>query len=426
MLTFQLLTLFPEYFTSPLSCGLMGKALENEVIKVSLTNPRDFARDRHRSVDDRPYGGGPGMVMSLEPLLRAMQSLPDPGRVITLSPQGRPLNQSRAAELAGEDRLTVVCGRYEGIDARFQDLVGAEDLSIGDVVLGGGESASLCLMEAVSRLLPDFMGSEASLDEESFSSGILEYPHYTRPPDFGGLGVPEVLLSGDHGRIAAWRREQALKSTLENRPDLLEQADLSAHDVRFVQRQGRSRRGLRLYLALLHAPVVNKRGQITSVSLTNLDIHDIARVCCSYGLGGSFFATPIQDQRNLARRLLSHWHSGHGREANPDRFQAMLTVRVVAGLNDCLDQIRERTGTDPYVLATSARIQGGVSPGRIREMLQDKPVLLLFGTGSGLAPEVFDQVDGTVRPVRLFDSYNHLSVRSAAAITVDRILGDML
>jgi tRNA (guanine37-N1)-methyltransferase len=426
MLSFQVLTLFPEYFADPLRCGLMGKALDNRLIEVSLTNPRDYALDRHRSVDDRPYGGGAGMVMSLEPLMRAMQSLPDPGKVIVLSPRGRLLDQAAAVRLAEEARLTIVCGRYEGIDARFLDLVDAEQVSIGDVVLGGGECAALCLMEAVSRLLPDFMGSEASLDEESFSSGLLEYPHYTRPPEYEGLKVPEVLLSGDHARIAAWRREQALRTTLETRPDLLDRVELASRDIRWLRSVNRSRQGRNLYLALLHSPVVNKQGQITSVSLTNLDIHDIARICCSYGLGGYFFVTPILDQQNLARRLLDHWQYGAGREANPDRVLAMDTVRIASDLSQCLSQIRDWTGREPCVLATSARVEGGLTPSRIRELLGDRPVLLLFGTGSGLAPQIFDQVDGTVRPLRFLDSYNHLSVRSAAAITVDRILGDML
>ena len=426
MLSFQILTLFPEYFADPLRCGLMGKALDNGVIDVSLTNPRDFALDRHRSVDDRPYGGGAGMVMSLEPLVRAVQSLPDPGKVIVLSPQGRRLNQAKAADLASQRRLTIVCGRYEGIDVRFQELVGAENLSIGDVVLGGGECAALCLMEAVARLLPEFMGSEASLDEESFSAGLLEYPHYTRPSEFTGLKVPEVLLSGNHGKIASWRREQALSATLKHRPDLLEHAELKAQDIRFLQGLPRQRRSRHLYLALLHSPVLNKQKQVTSVSLTNLDIHDIARVCCSYGLGGYFCVTPIQDQQNLARRLLEHWQLGNGREANPDRVRAINTVRIAADLNECLAQIRDWTGIEPCVLATSAKVQGGTSLSRVRVLLKDQPVLLLFGTGSGLAPQVFDQVDGTVRPLRFLDSYNHLAVRSAVSITVDRILGDLL
>ncbi|MDZ7762001.1 MAG: tRNA (guanosine(37)-N1)-methyltransferase TrmD [Desulfovermiculus sp.] len=422
---FNILTIFPEFFDSPLECGLMGKAKERGIFTTSLINPRDFASDRHRSVDDRPYGGGPGMVMSLQPLLRAVHSIPHPGRIVLLSPQGHPFDQEMAKDLAHADILTLVCGRYEGIDARFVRLTGAEPVSIGDFVLNGGESAAICVLEAVTRLQSHYMGCAESTQEESFTSGLLEYPHYTRPQEYNTLQVPQILLSGDHARIAGWRREQSLLTTRKYRPDLLERAQLSPGDMDFLRTQPRTRLGRNLFVALLHWPVMNKQGEMTTVSLTNLDIHDIARVCHSYGLGGYYLTTPLQDQQALAARLVDHWRIGQGRKANPDRTSAVQGVKIATDLDEVVGQITEYTGSEPRIVATSARAEGAVPCSAVRKHLENRPVLLLLGTGSGLAPQILTRAQDILRPIRCFDTYNHLSVRSAAAIIVDRILGDV-
>jgi len=419
-----ILSIFPEYFQSPLTCGLMAKALDNGVIEVDLVNPRDFASDKHRSVDDRPYGGGPGMVMAAAPLMQALESLEDPGRVLLLSPRGRRFDQTMAAELAGQERLTLVCGRYEGIDARFETLSRAEPVSIGDFVLNGGESGALSILEAVSRLQPQFMGCGESAREESFSDGLLEYPQFTRPECYRDVPVPDVLLSGNHAKVAEWRRRQALSETLRRRPDLLDQADVDGADLAWLRGLDRGRRGRHLHVALLHWPVLNKKGQITSVSLTNLDIHDIARVCCTYGLGGYYLATPIEDQRQLASRLTHHWTRGPGGRANPDRARALQSLRLVNDLNEAVADIEAQTGQRPQVVATSAQDRGRMRPSEIAERLETRPVLLVFGTGSGLDESVLQSAEGVLRPLRWLDEYNHLSVRSAVGITVDRILGD--
>lgn len=422
---FNILTIFPEFFDSPLDCGLMGKARERGIFSTTLINPRDFAQDRHKSVDDRPYGGGPGMVMSLEPLLRAVDSIPDPGRVVLLTPRGRLFTQEKAQELAREQTVTVVCGRYEGIDARFGGLSGAESLSVGDFVLNGGESAALCLLESVTRLQAHYMGCAESTQEESFTSGLLEYPHYTRPYEYADLQVPGILVSGDHKRIASWRREQALAATRKWRPDLLERAHLTRADLQFLRQLPRTRLGRNLYVALVHWPVLNKQGEITAVSLTNLDIHDIARVCHSYGLGGYYLSTPLQDQQALADRLIKHWSTGEGQRANPDRTLAVQRVQIHNNVHEVAAQVREQAGADPWIVATSARDEGGVPCSAVRRRLEQQPVLLILGTGSGLAPQVMAAADEVLRPLRCFDTYNHLSVRSAAAIIIDRILGDV-
>lgn len=426
----NLVSLFPEYFDGPLSSALMGRAVDKGLVSFNRVDPRDFTEDRHRTVDDRPYGGGPGMVMMLDPLVKALNSLERPGRILLMSPSGRSFTQADAKALAGEENVTIICGRYEGIDARLEQLFPIEPVSVGDFVLCGGEAGAACVAEAVCRLLPGFMGHEHSGEEESFSHGLLEYPHYTRPEEYEGLRAPQILLSGDHGRIAAWRREQSLRVTLKHRPELLDDAPLDKKDMQFLQEEGVASRqdgpNRNLYVVLVHYPVVNKKKKIVTVSLTNLDIHDIARCSRSGGLGGYYIATPLEDQQRLARELVGHWLEGPGRAANPDRREAMQTVAVVDGLEEAVLDIVQQTGQTPTVIATSARDHGTETVNSVREKLRNGPVLLVFGTGSGLAWPVLKQADAVLRPIRPYNAYNHYSVRSAAAIILDRILGDGL
>jgi len=422
---FHIVTLFPEYFDSPLGCGLIAKARENDILDVSRINPREFTRDRHRTVDDRPYGGGPGMVMLLDPLVQALNELPAGCRKVLLTPKGKPMDQPLAASLAGETDLALICGRYEGIDARLEELFDLDLVSVGDFVLNGGEAAALCLMEAVARFLPGFLGKQESAGEESFSRGMLEYPHYTRPEEYAGLKVPDVLLSGDHGRIAAWRRQRSLENTFRMRPELLAGRLLSHEDLDFLKGLQRTRPGRNLYLALVHHPVKNKTGQDSTTSLTNLDIHDIGRVCATYGLGGYYLCTPLKDQQVLARRLLWHWREGPGAQANPDRARALQGVEVVASLNDAVEKAAGLTGRRPRIVATSAAATGDIDCGEVLQCLRKSPVLMVLGTGYGLSDSVIQEADNLLAPLRLLGGYNHLSVRSAASIIVDRILGDL-
>jgi tRNA (guanine37-N1)-methyltransferase len=219
---FDIVTLFPDFFTSPLGSGLLGKALAKQIATVNLVNPRDFTTDKHHKVDDEPYGGGVGMLIKPEPIFAAVESLPHlPHReVILLTPQGKTMNQQMFQELAmGYHQVVLICGHYEGIDERVLHLVSRE-VSLGDFVLTCGEIPALTLLNGVIRLLPGTVGKEESLKAESFEAGLLDYPQYTRPADFRGLKVPEVLLSGNHQHIAQWRREQQIQRTRDRRPDL--------------------------------------------------------------------------------------------------------------------------------------------------------------------------------------------------------------
>jgi tRNA (guanine37-N1)-methyltransferase len=224
----DVLTLFPEMFESPLSHSILKRAREAGVIEIALTDIRDFSKDKHKKVDDRPYGGGPGMVMMCQPVFDCFEHVAkqsdEKGRVILLTPQGKPLTQKLAVELAKEKRLILISGHYEGFDERIRTVLNAEQISIGDYVLSGGELAAMIIIDAVVRLLPGALGDECSAKDETFSEsagGGLEYPQYTRPEVYEGMKVPEVLLSGNHGEIEKWRRQQSLERTRQNRPDLL-------------------------------------------------------------------------------------------------------------------------------------------------------------------------------------------------------------
>jgi len=220
----DVLTLFPEFFTSPLAASLLGKALKSERATVHCTNFRDYTTDKHRSVDDVPYGGGVGMVLKPEPLFAAVEALPNfpPRAIILLTPQGEPLKQEHFQEFSQLQQLVLICGHYEGVDERVREHLVTREISLGDFVLTGGEIPALALIDGVIRLLPGTVGKAASLVEESFEGGLLEYPHYTRPPEFRGWQVPEVLRSGNHKAIAQWRQKQRQARTQERRPDLLD------------------------------------------------------------------------------------------------------------------------------------------------------------------------------------------------------------
>ena len=430
---FHLVTLFPEFFESPLSTALMGRAREAGIVECSLHDPRQFSTDKHRHVDDRPYGGGPGMVMQGEPLARALRSIERPGRMLFMAPGGRPLTQDMVRDLAREEDLTIVCGRYEGIDARLLQLSPLEPVSVGDIVLNGGESAALSVLEAVARLMPGFMGKEESGDDESFSHGLLEYPHYTRPESLEGLSVPEVLQSGDHARIAQWRRQESVRATLRMRPEMLNEAPLYREDVQTLAETPRDRPGRNLSFCLVHYPVSLGPKKIGASSLTNLDIHDIARISRSYAMGSFYPVTPLRDQLRVLEEILRHWTRGPGGTGNADRAQALGLVQPATSLEEAVAHMTAQHGTRPRLVASSAvwPAKGKASqPGRmpmtprdVRRWCDQGPVMLCLGTAQGLAPEVLEQCEGTLRPVR-FLGYNHLSVRSAAAILADRILGD--
>jgi tRNA (guanine37-N1)-methyltransferase len=424
MPNFTIITIFPQMFDSPLGHSILKKAREKDLIKISFVDPRNYTTDRHRSTDDAPYGGGQGMVMKPEPLVAAIEdarSKAPQARVILLAPQGRVFNQAAARRLSKEQEIVLICGRYEGVDERVKAFVD-EEISIGDYTLSGGEPAATVVLDAVARLVPGVLGNEISAVEESFTEDLLEYPQYTRPEDFRAMKVPEVLLSGDHERIRRWRRERSLLLTRERRPDLYSKATGE-----------RSEKGASgaisapIYVALLHHPVYDKNGQIVTTAITNMDIHDIARSGCTFGLRGFFVITPVKALQRLALKIIDHWETGYGSQYNATRKEALALARICNSLDDAIIAIERETGNKPLLVATSARRskEQRASFAALRDVLHKdtRPFLILLGTGWGLTEAILLQSDYVLEAVEGQGDYNHLSVRSAAAIILDRLLG---
>jgi tRNA (guanine37-N1)-methyltransferase len=433
---FSVVTILPELITPALAAGVVGRALASGVIAVDTVNPRDFTHDKHRTVDDTPYGGGPGMVMKCEPLVAAIdaaaQGSPRAKRIL-LTPVGVPLDQGVVRRLAAEEHLVLVCGRYEGIDERVSEVAIDEELSLGDFVLSGGEIAAVALIDAVARLRPGVLGEPTSADDESFSfgsggstrggAGLLEYPQYTRPLDFRGEVVPEILTQGNHAAIKRWRRREALRRTARRRPDLYahvapeknDPADAPELDV-----------AARTHVALVHHPIVDRTGAVVTTALTNFDVHDIARSAQTYGLGGYYVVTPVTAQRDKAEHIARLWQE----EGGEHRAQALARVRAVPSVADA---VADLTTPDrrPLVVATTASEARFASlprrtPRDLVAEMQDspgRPLLILFGTGWGLADNLIPEVEQVLLPIRARAPWNHLSVRSAVAVLLDRLFG---
>jgi tRNA (guanine37-N1)-methyltransferase len=242
---FDIITIFPSMFEAALGEGVVSRGVESGLLDIAVHDLRHWTTDRHRTVDDVPYGGGPGMVMKVEPLMRAVEELRTsrgiPDSVVLLSPQGRTFTQAEAERLATLTHIVLLCGRYEGMDERVRDVVASEEISIGDYVLSGGELAALVIVDAVSRLVPGVVGDEQSVAQESFARGLLDYPHYTRPAEIAGRRVPDVLLSGHHAEVRRWRRKAAIVRTLDRRPDLIASASLDAEELALLDEIERER-----------------------------------------------------------------------------------------------------------------------------------------------------------------------------------------
>ncbi|HVO93058.1 MAG TPA: tRNA (guanosine(37)-N1)-methyltransferase TrmD [Terriglobales bacterium] len=421
MKRFTVITIFPQLFESTFGFGILKKAQEKNLIQIQLVNLRDYTSDRHRTTDDTPYGGGQGMVMKPEPLITAIEAArakSPAARVLLMTPRGHLFKQKDAQRLAQEQELVLICGRYEGIDERVTAFVD-EEISIGDYTLSGGEPAATVIIDAVARLIPGVLGNETSALEESFVDGLLEYPQYTRPEEFHGMKVPDVLLSGDHARIKRWRRERSLELTANRRPDLLGGPPTSLAEEKKVEARAP------VYLALLHYPVYDKNRQVVTTAVTNMDIHDIARSGRTYGIRGFYVVTPVKALQKLALKIIDHWETGYGSQYNTTRKEALALARVCGNLDDAILGIERECGEKPALVVTSARPNGPrTSFAALRDMLESNacPVLIILGTGWGLTESIFSQADYVLEAIEGAGDYNHLSVRSAAAIILDRLL----
>lgn len=429
---FTVVTLFPEMFASFLDASLLGKAREAGLVEVGFVDPRDHTTDKHRSVDDTPYGGGPGMVMQAEPLAAALEAAGD-GHRILMAPVGAPLRQRKVAELAARDHIILICGRYEGIDERLIEASVDEIVSLGDYVVSGGEAPAMALIDAVSRLVPGVLGAAASTEDESFSAGLLEYPQYTRPAsiEFHGEGraVPEILLSGNHDKIRRWRRARSLERTRQRRPDLFVPAVLTDED-RELDPIAAGFGADRCYAILLHHPVLDRHGEVVTSSVTNLDIHDIARSATTYGLAGYIPVTPVAAQREKIAGMAETWRQIAAAEATDNRHEALAVIEVAASLQEALELVGPAR-----VIATSARDQPSLPVISHRELRAEilasdgsERWALVFGTGWGIAEAGLKLCERVLEPIagshKNAGDFNHLSVRSAVGVTLDRLFGN--
>lgn len=425
---YEIITIFPEFFDSVFSCGILSKALESGLVEINIRNLRDFADDKHRTVDDKPYGGGEGMLLLPQPLGKAIEASKkgeEKTVVLLASAQGRLFSDHMARELCGFEKIVIVCGRYEGVDERVCGLHADMEVSIGDYIVSGGEYAAAVIADSVSRLIPGVVGNSASTENESVSDGLLSHPQYTRPRTYGGVSVPEVLLSGNHKMIGRWRQKERIKNTFRKRPEIFDRSRLSKQETQTLcELQKNEAPDYKAYVALIHYPVYNRKLEKVASAFTNLDIHDIARACKTYGVSGFFLVNPVAEQRALARTVLEHWTDGAGAEFNSTRREVMSLVEIKTGLDEVTREIEKIEGAKPEVVATDARFdQDMIGYAELREkiMAGDRPYLILLGTGWGLAREVIDGADHVLKPVKGYGDYNHLSVRSAAAVIMDRL-----
>lgn len=426
MKIYNVITIFPEMIQTIFSYGVINQGIKKGLLKIDPINLRDFTHDKHKKVDDYQYGGGQGLVLKPEPICDAVNFIKTKYKdtfVVSLDPRGKKFDQKIAEDLAKRDNITFICGRYEGVDERVRKLVVDEEISIGDFILSGGELAAAVIIDATSRLVDNVVGDKMSVVEESFSEGLLEYPHYTRPYIYQGLKVPDVLISGNHKEIEKWRKKESIKITLQNRSDLLKDKALNDERSKALSCFKESlNKGVSLYVALLHYPMVDKHKDIVATSITNMDLHDISRSCRTFGVKNYFVVTPLKAQREIASRVLKHWKEGYGAKYNPNRKEAFDYTLVKESFVEVLKHIEEKEGSKPLLVATSAKD----APNRVkvetffREKFE-KPILLLFGTGWGFSEDVMNMVDIVLEPIKGSGDFNHLSVRSAVAIYLNKI-----
>lgn len=427
MKTYNVLTIFPEMIDAVFKQGVISKAIDKGIVSINSVNIRDYAEGRHLVTDDYQYGGGAGLVMKVEPIYEAVSALKEKSDtfVVLLDPRGKKFDQKVAEHMASNyDNITFICGRYEGVDERVRELVVDMELSLGDFILTGGEFAAITVIDSITRLVPGVLGDEASADEESFTTGMLEYPHYTRPVEYKGLSVPEVLMNGNHSEIEKWRMEKAIEITRKNRPDLLNIKELDIETRKKIcaeQKRGLSKK-LKLNVALMHYPMKDKQGDTVATAITNLDLHDISRSCRTYSVENYYVVTPIVAQREIASRVINHWMDGFGSTYNPNRMEAFSHTMLMDSLSEAVLDIEKRHKKRPLIVATTARPdRATITAKHLGVISEEQPVLIIFGTGWGFADEVLETADYILEPIEGVGEFNHLSVRSAVAILLDRI-----
>lgn len=423
----SILTLFPELYKPFFETSLIGRAQARGDLVVGIQDFFAFCNPKER-LDCPTYGPGAGMVLKplmVEQAIQAQEKQYGAAYKIFFSPHGKKLDQRQVRVLAEKikekDHIMLVCARYEGMDARVEEVYADEIVSIGDYVLMGGDLPAMVLLESVLRYVPGIVGKDESVRADSFSGPLVDYPEYTEPLEWHGLKVPDVVRSGNHRAIADWRREQAIKRTVRHHFDWLRTFKLDESlllEVRAVVPPH--------YVALMHDEIQLKEGRVGTTSITTFDMHDIARSMLTYGLEKFFLVTPLEDQTKIAQTLLDFW-LGEGRAYNVHRHEAIKRVQLAQSIDGAITAIEQETGKKPLLIATSAREQMSISvisyDDHALVWSHERPVLFVLGTGSGLSHTLLSRCDYVLPPLVGLSNFNHLSVRSAAAVIFDRWLG---
>lgn len=426
---FDIVTIFPGFFDSVFSFGVISRAVESKALEINVHDLRTYSADKHGKTDDTPYGGGSGMLMTPGPIGNAIGRIRGKGlrsAVILTTPKGEEFDDRKAQELCGFEQLIILCGRYEGVDDRVSELYVDMKISTGKYINSGGEYACSLIVDAVSRYLPGVLGNTESLASESLTNGLLQYPQYTKPRTYKGKKVPELLLSGDHEKIRKWRRQESIKSTFTHNPASLDDAQLSKEEDAFLKelKTGDSP-DFRVYIALVHYPAYNSRLEVVSTAFKSIDAHDISRDATTYGVKKFYLINPVEEQRRLAGRLVDHWIEGEGRNFNETKSKAFGIISIMSTIEEAVGQIEKIEGKKPKIVVTDARFSDDMTGYRaLREKIFEntEPFLILFGTGWGLTLETIKAADYVLKPISGYSEFNHLSVRSAAAIVLDRLL----
>ncbi|HEV2917419.1 MAG TPA: tRNA (guanosine(37)-N1)-methyltransferase TrmD [Candidatus Babeliales bacterium] len=425
----SIITLFPSLYEPFLQTSLIGRAVDKGLVAFDVQNLFSFAQAKER-IDAAVYGHASGMLIKpviMQKAIEHQEEAHGPAYKIFFSPHGQKLTQKGLENLAKQIQDKKHCmllpARYEGMDARVEEHYADMIISVGDFVLMGGDIPAMMVLEGVLRLIPGVVGKEESVQKESFSGPFIDYPSYTEPVEWLGYRVPDVLRSGNHAAINNWQKKEAIQRTLAGHFDWLRSMPLTKEEKKIVSGTIPPH-----YVALMHSNVLIGNEKIEgTTSVTSLDIHDIARSACTYGICHYFLVTPLIDQQKVVQTVLDFWHEGPGLPYNPNRSQAVKEVSVVDSLEAVIQQIEQKEGSRPLLIGTSAGSidhAGAITFDDQKKVWEhQRPVLLIFGTGRGLSPALLQRMDYMLPPIMGLSDFNHLSVRSAAAVIFDRWLG---
>lgn len=424
----SILTLFPALYEPFLKTSIIGRARQSGKIDADVVNLFSLCQPKER-IDGPTFGPGAGVVLRpeiMEKGIEQQEAQKGTAYKIFFSPQGKKLDQDLLKRMYENikkvDHVMLLPARYEGMDGRIEEYYADATVSVGDIVLMGGDIPAMILLEGLLRLIPGIVGKEESVLHDSFSGAFVDYPEFTDPLDWKGLQVPAVIRSGNHHEIHEWRMNKAAQKTVIDHFDWLRSHKLTDEERELSQKYIPSH-----YAALMHNEIVLPGDIVGTTSVTSLDIHDIARSAKTYGLKNYFIVTSLIDQQKIVQKLLDFWQTGAGVTYNSQRHEAVKEVILRDSLDSVIAEIEQKEGKKPIVIATSARESAHDSLLTFYEQskiwVQNRPVLIIFGTGHGLSAAVLERCDYVFMPIKGISDFNHLSVRSAAAVIFDRWLG---